>query len=92
MSDIYNSKLAKFLGNFHDNYYYAITTSKDCTRYSCEEHQVNLQWRNHENTHKDQYKKLGWCNFIIQYLWESIVHGYENNKFEVEARKVAGED
>ncbi len=39
------------------------------------------------NVHVQQFKKYGFLNFIIKYLWESWKVGYYNNKFEAEARK-----
>jgi hypothetical protein len=47
-------------------------------------------WVKHELCHIAQYKKYGTVNFLFKYLWESIKHGYYNNKFEIEAR--AAED
>lgn len=44
------------------------------------------KWLKHEACHIRQYKENGFLSFIIKYLWESIKHGYYNNKFEVEAR------
>jgi hypothetical protein len=45
------------------------------------------RWVKHELCHVQQYKKHGFIPFLAKYLWQSIVHGYHNNKFEVEARK-----
>ena len=45
------------------------------------------KWVKHEMCHVHQFKKYGLSNFIIKYLWESIKHGYYNNKYEIEARK-----
>jgi hypothetical protein len=87
--DIYNSKLAKFLGLFVKQENFAITTSESCVRYSCSKGSVSVPWRKHEECHKRQYLKLGWFNFIRQYILESIKHGYTNNKFEVEARETS---
>jgi ABC-type polysaccharide transport system permease subunit len=44
------------------------------------------QWLRHELKHIQQYKHLGFINFLILYLLETIKHGYYNNKFEIEAR------
>ena len=44
------------------------------------------KWVKHEMCHVRQFKKYGYFNFIIKYLWQSWKHGYRNNKFEVEAR------
>ncbi|RYY71622.1 MAG: DUF4157 domain-containing protein [Chitinophagaceae bacterium] len=43
-------------------------------------------WVKHELCHVRQYQRYGFLNFISKYLWESIRHGYYNNKFEIEAR------
>lgn len=47
----------------------------------------NEKWVKHEVCHLQQFKKNGHFIFIFKYLWESIRHGYQNNKYEVEARK-----
>lgn len=47
----------------------------------------NKRLMRHELKHVEQYKRLGYLNFIVQYLWESWRKGYYNNKFEVEARE-----
>jgi hypothetical protein len=33
-----------------------------------------------------QFKQHGYIGFILKYIWESIRHGYYNNRFEKEAR------
>jgi hypothetical protein len=43
-------------------------------------------WVQHELCHIRQFKQYGFLNFILKYLWESMKHGYHNNKYEVEAR------
>lgn len=53
---------------------------------TCQEFLSNKKWVCHELTHVLQYRKYGAVKFIILYLWESIKHGYYNNKFEKEAR------
>ncbi|MEO9003687.1 MAG: DUF4157 domain-containing protein [Ginsengibacter sp.] len=45
------------------------------------------RWVKHEMCHVHQFKKYGFLNFITKYLWESIKHGYYNNKYEIEARR-----
>jgi len=45
------------------------------------------KWVKHESCHLEQFRKNGTFIFILKYLWESIRHGYYNNKYEVEARK-----
>ena len=47
----------------------------------------NEKWVKHEVCHLQQFKKHGKFIFIIKYLWESMLHGYYNNKYEIEARK-----
>lgn len=47
----------------------------------------NEKWVKHEICHLQQFKKYGFFNFIFKYLWESIRVGYQNNKFETEARE-----
>lgn len=46
----------------------------------------NKPWLQHELKHIQQYKRLGFANFLAAYLIETIKHGYYNNKFEIEAR------
>ena len=55
-----------------------------------EEFLQHEKWVLHEIKHIDQYKQHGYIGFLAKYLWESIRHGYYNNKFEIEAR--AAED
>ena len=45
------------------------------------------RWFKHEICHINQFRKYGFLSFIAKYLWESVRHGYYNNKYEVEARK-----
>ena len=40
----------------------------------------------HELVHVDQWKYHRWT-FPFKYAWELLKNGYENNRFEVEARK-----
>ena len=47
----------------------------------------NKKWVRHEVAHVKQWQKLGKFRFLIAYLMESFNKGYENNKFEVDARK-----
>ena len=41
----------------------------------------------HEEVHIKQIKELGAFKFTFLYLWYIIKYGYENNPFEIEARK-----
>ncbi|MNU30778.1 hypothetical protein D3C71_192860 [compost metagenome] len=43
-------------------------------------------WVRHELKHVEQYLRYGWILFLLWYTWESLVHGYRNNRFELEAR------
>jgi len=48
---------------------------------------MDERWLKHELKHIEQYQKEGYLGFLVKYLWESIRHGYYNNRFEVEARE-----
>ncbi len=48
------------------------------------------KWVKHELCHVRQFQQNGYVIFILKYLWESIKHGYFNNKYEVEAREAGG--
>lgn len=50
----------------------------------------NERWLRHEECHIAQFKKYGFVNFVCRYLWESMLHGYQNNKYEIEARNAEG--
>ena len=45
------------------------------------------RWVKHELCHVRQFSEHGFVPFIFKYLWESIKHGYYNNKYEAEARE-----
>lgn len=47
----------------------------------------NDKWVKHELCHVEQFKKHGLVLFPLKYIWESILKGYYNNKYEVEARE-----
>ena len=86
----YNSKIAKFvrsLNGIDSDTRFAITTSKDTTRYTCAEHEVSERFRKHEDKHKEQYTRYTWLGFVVRYLWYNITRGYKNNPFEIEARE-----
>ncbi len=53
---------------------------------SATDFQKSTSWVAHELKHVEQYKRLGFLKFLLLYIWESILHGYHNNKFEIEAR------
>lgn len=50
----------------------------------------NEKWVKHELCHIRQFREHGYFGFIVQYLRESLRHGYYKNRFEQEAR--AAED
>ena len=51
----------------------------------------NEKWVKHEVCHLKQFQKHGYFSFILKYLWESIRHGYHQNKYEEEARRAEEE-
>jgi hypothetical protein len=46
----------------------------------------NKKWLKHELCHIQQFRQHGYAGFIIKYLWERVLKGYYNNRFEAEAR------
>lgn len=46
----------------------------------------NQQWVRHELCHVRQFRTYGLVPFLYKYLLESIKHGYQQNRFEMEAR------
>jgi hypothetical protein len=51
----------------------------------------NEKWVKHEACHLKQFQKHGYFTFILKYLWESMRHGYQRNKYEEEARRAEEE-
>ena len=51
----------------------------------------NTSWLCHELKHVEQFRRYGFVPFIFRYLWESLLKGYYNNKWEVEARNAEGD-
>ncbi|MBE7173413.1 MAG: DUF4157 domain-containing protein [Williamsia sp.] len=47
----------------------------------------NPRWLRHELVHIRQFRRYGFLSFIARYLWESLLNGYTNNKYEAEARQ-----
>ncbi|MBU3715068.1 MAG: DUF4157 domain-containing protein [Ferruginibacter sp.] len=88
-----NSWIAKFAGFLMRFDKIAIVFGKTIYLHNCKKDDflANKRWFAHEMCHIRQYKKYGYLNFIIQYLWESIKKGYTHNKFEVEARAAENE-
>ena len=54
---------------------------------SREEFLNNPRWVRHEVAHVKQYLELGLLRFLTLYLLETFTKGYQNNKFEVQARQ-----
>jgi hypothetical protein len=52
----------------------------------------NKAWLCHELKHIQQFRQYGFVPFIFMYVLESILHGYANNKFEIEARAAEEEE
>lgn len=84
-----NSWVAKLAGKKLQSKNVAIVIGSTIHLYNITKHQFLLdeKWVKHEICHLQQFKKHGRFVFIIKYLWESIRHGYYNNKYEAEARK-----
>jgi len=51
-----------------------------------EEFKNNEAWLRHELMHVEQYRQYGTIRFITLYLYESLIKGYKQNRFEIEAR------
>lgn len=72
----------------------AIVLNKNIYLYNTDKQSFvkNKPWLRHELKHVEQYRKYGTIKFIILYTYESIKHGYYNNKFEKEAREAESDD
>jgi len=46
------------------------------------------EWLCHEAAHVKQFQQYGFLKFLFLYLKESFKNGYENNRFEIEARQM----
>ncbi len=87
-----NSWIAKFAAKKLRSDKVAIVIGKTIHLHNTSKKQflLNEKWVKHELCHVKQFQQNGYLPFIIKYLWESIRHGYYNNKYEVEARKAEG--
>ncbi len=54
---------------------------------SKEEFLSNQRWVRHEVAHVKQYLELGLLPFLALYLLETFNKGYQNNRFEADARE-----
>jgi len=52
----------------------------------------NKAWVCHELKHIQQFQHHGFISFIFLYLVESMLHGYRNNKYEIEARDAENDE
>jgi hypothetical protein len=52
----------------------------------------NKAWVCHELKHIQQFRQHGFIPFIILYLRENMLHGYRNNKHEIEARDAENDE
>ncbi len=88
-----NSWIAKFAAIKLQSQQAAIVIGKTIHLYNTSKKQflLNEKWLKHELCHVKQFQENGYLIFIAKYLWESIKHGYYNNKYEVEARKAENE-
>ena len=66
----------------------AIVIGKTIHLHNTELHEFlkDKRWVLHELKHIQQFQQYGFLSFILLYIWESIRHGYTNNKYEKEAR------
>lgn len=83
-----NSWIAKIASKKLGSDNVAIVIGKTIHLYhvSKEDFLKDTKWVKHESCHINQFKKYGFLPFMLLYLWESMKHGYYNNKYEVEAR------
>lgn len=84
-----NSWIAKLAAKKLQSNNVAIVIGKTIHLYhvSKEDFLKDSRWVKHEKCHLRQFKKYGFFPFIFKYVYESIKHGYYNNKYEVEARE-----
>lgn len=88
-----NSWIAKLAARKLRSNNVAIVIGKTIHLYhvSKEDFLKDTKWVKHEICHINQFKRYGFYNFIIKYLYENIKHGYDDNKYEVEARNAENE-
>ncbi|MBY5957309.1 hypothetical protein KUV50_04115 [Membranicola marinus] len=83
-----NSWLARLACRWMKSRRVAIVVGSTIHMYGAEPQNLfdDQNWLAHELVHIDQFEKYGFFRFIILYLWETVKHGYYNNRYEVEAR------
>ena len=84
-----NSWIAKLAAKKLQANNMAIVIGKTIHLHNATRHDLlqNEKWLKHEMCHIMQFQQYGFITFIAMYLWQSLLHGYHNNKFEVEARE-----
>lgn len=84
-----NSWIAKLAAKKLQSNNVAIVIGKTIHLYhvSKEDFLKDSRWVKHEQCHISQFKEYGFFTFIFKYVYESMKHGYYNNKYEAEARK-----
>ena len=84
-----NSWIAKLAARKLQSQNVAIVIGKTIHLYhvSAQDFLKDEKWVKHEKCHLQQFEKYGYVPFILKYLWESVLHGYYDNKYEVEARE-----
>ena len=88
-----NSLLAKLAAKKLKSSNMAIVFGSTIHLYGVEKSQFlqNDAWVRHELQHVAQYRQHGFFPFLAKYLAEWAKKGYENNRFEVEARNAEKE-
>lgn len=84
-----NSWLARIAAKKLDSHSMAMVVGKTIYLHNStkEDFLKNKRWVRHEVAHVKQYAELGVVRFIFFYLLETFNKGYENNRFEVDARQ-----
>ncbi len=87
-----NSLIAKLAAMKLKSKRVAIVIGKTIHLHNISKHEFSKdeRWVKHELCHLRQFQQNGFVSFILKYLWERIKHGYNNNKYEIEARKAEG--
>lgn len=83
--------MPKYISFFFPKKFAAITISKNIALYRTPSNVKNKKLNIHEEVHMDQFAKHGWFKFVLLYVYYSCRHGYLNNPFEIEARKITDE-
>lgn len=83
-----NSRLAKIAARRLRSAQVAIVFNKTIHLWGANkiEFLQNLSWVRHEVAHVQQYKRYGVVRFVVMYLYQTLLKGYYNNRFEAEAR------